>query len=405
MYKIESVDHYGKGITHINNKITFVKNALPNEIVELNINKETSKYNEAVVTKYIEKSNYRCNTKCKYYDYCGGCNIMHLNYEDQLKFKQDKIKNIIHKYLDDNIIINNIIKSDNCFNYRNKVTFQVKENIGFYNDNSYDFVEIDNCPISHKLINASIKYLKKLDLKYVNKITCRAASDNLMVIIETSKNDLNIDCIKEISSSIYLKCNDKYILAFGDKYIYETLENYKYMISPDSFFQINIDVCNKLYNKINEYVGINKNVLDLYCGTGSIGIYVSKNNNVVGIEKNKFAIQDANKNITLNHIKNVNFICGDSAKETKNLNFNPDIVIVDPPRSGLNKETITNVLKFKADEIIYVSCNPMTLVRDLKILNSIYNIIEITPFDMFPNTYHVETITRLKKRKKVYNYK
>jgi len=396
MIKIDSLDHLGRGIAKIDGKITFVENALPNEIVEIKTEKIKKKYIESSVLKYIKKANNRVEVNCPYYDYCGGCNIMHLSYDDQLKFKQEKIENIIYKYLNSGIKINNIIKSDISENYRNKVTFQVKQNIGFYNKNTYNIINIDNCLISNQLINNSIEYLKKLNLKNINKIICRTGLNELMIIIETNKRDLNIDCIKNIAQSIYFKINNEYIHIYGNKNIYEKLDNYKYIISPDSFFQVNINTCLKLYKKIKEYVGINKNVLDLYCGTGSIGIFVNANNNVIGIDINESAIDDAIVNKKTNNLENIKFLCGDSGKKLKELNFNPDVIIVDPPRNGLNKETIDNILKFKAKEIIYVSCDPMTMVRDLKILNLYYNIKEITPFDMFPNTHHVECLTYLK---------
>lgn len=395
MFKIESLDHYGRGITKIDGKITFIENALPNEIVEIKIDNEKKKYIEGSVLRYIEKSVERINVECPYYNYCGGCNIMHLAYKDQLKFKQNKIKNIVNKYLNEDIKINNIVGSDTITNYRNKVTFQVKEKIGFYKNKTYDIIDIDNCIISNKLINNSIEYLKKLDLKYISKITCRTGSNELMIIIETNNSHLDITPIKEIAHCIYLKINNEYIHIFGNKNIYEKLENYRYIISPDSFFQVNINTCLKLYNKVKDYVGKNKNIIDLYCGTGSIGIFVNKNNNVIGIEINESAIIDAKENKKINNLDNINFINGDSGKKLKDLNFNPDIIIVDPPRSGLNKETINSVLKFNSNEIVYVSCDPMTLTRDLKILNKYYNIKEITPFDMFPNTYHVECLVYL----------
>ena len=398
MYKIDDLDHFGRGITRINNKITFVENALPNEVVELKIKNEKKNYIEATVSKYIEKSKDRESIKCPYYDNCGGCNIMHLSYLKQLEFKQNKIKNIISKYLNDDIKINEIVPSNKDINYRNKVTFQVKKNIGFYKNNTYELISIDKCLLGNEIINKSIKYLNKLDLSSINKIICRTGSNELMIIIETTNSNLNVDILKGIASSIYLKVNNEYIHVYGNKNIYEQLSNYKYIISPDSFFQVNIDVCTKLYNKIKEYIDENKNVLDLYCGTGSIGIFVSQNNSVIGIEKNKFAIMDANKNIELNNLKNIKFICGDSGKEINNIKCNPDIIIVDPPRSGLNIETINNILKYNSKNIIYVSCDPMTLVRDLKLLNNNYYVKEITPFDMFPNTYHAETLTLLVKK-------
>ena len=398
MIEINSLDHEGRGIGKLNNKIVFVENALPSEIVDIRIINEKKNYIEANVSSYIKKSNIRIKPQCPFYEYCGGCDIMHISYSDQLKFKKDKIRNIIDKYLNKDIRVNNIVKSDTELFYRNKTTFQVKNNIGLYKKNSYEIIPIDKCIITNNKINDAIEYLKKLDLKYINKIICKTNGYDLMIIIETNNKDLNINPIKDIATSIYLKIKNEYILVYGNKNIYYTLDNYKYVVSPDSFFQVNNSTCLKLYNKIKNYVGTNKNILDLYCGTGSIGIFISEDNNVIGIEINESAIKDANINKEINNIDNIKFICGDSGKKINNLIFNPDIIIVDPPRSGLNNETINNILKFKAKEIIYVSCDPMTLIRDLRIFNEYYDILEITPFDMFPNTKHIETITHLKRK-------
>ena len=398
MIEITSMDHNGRGIGKLNNKIVFVKNALPGEIVNLKILKEKKNFIEAEVLSYIKKAENRIESACPYYLECGGCDLLHLNYNDQLKFKQDKINNIINRYLDANITINDIIKCDDNFNYRNKVSFQVKEKIGFYNDKTYEIIPVESCLIGNKLINNSIKYLNKLDLKNISKIICRTGNNKLMIILESTTLDLDITSLKEIADSIYIKIDNEYILKYKDKYITESLDNYKYLISPDSFFQINKNICIKLYNKIKEYVGSNNNVIDLYCGTGSIGIFISENNNVIGIELNKYAILDANLNKELNNLKNIDFICGDSGKMLNKINFKPDIIIVDPPRSGLSKETISNLLKYNPKKIIYVSCDPMTLTRDLNILKEHYNIDELTPYDMFPNTKHVECLCLLTKK-------
>jgi len=398
MIEVTSLDHNGIGIGKLNNKIVFVENALPGEIVYITILKEKKKYIEARVNNFIKKSEKRIESVCPYFVECGGCDLLHLNYEDTLKFKENKIKNIVDRYLDSNVKINNIVACDNNFYYRNKTTFQVKNCIGFFKNNTYDIIKTDKCLISSELINNSIKYLKKLDLKYINKIICRSSLDELMVILETSNTDLDITPIKEIATSIYIKNNNKYNLIYGKKYITKKLGNYKYLVSPDSFFQININTCFKLYSKIKEYVKTNKNVLDLYCGTGSIGIFVSENNNVLGIEVNEYAIKDAIENAKLNNIENIDFICGESGKTLKNINFKPDVIIVDPPRAGLSKEAIDNIFKLSPKELIYVSCDPMTLVRDLNLLNKHYEIIELTPYDMFPNTKHVECLTYMIKK-------
>ena len=395
MLKIDSLDHKGRGIARENNKIVFVENALPYEIVEIKVLKDKKKYKEADVFRYIKKSNKRIKPLCPYYNFCGGCNIMHIDYTEQLNFKQEKVLNIFQKYLK-GVKVSKIIKSDKNINYRDKVTFQINNNFGFYSKNSHDVVDIDNCIISDELINKSIKYIKQINLSEVNKVVCRVGLNELMIIIYTNNRDLNIDPLKYIASSIYLNIDNEYINVYGSKYIYEKLDRYKFAISPDSFFQVNRNTCLKLYKKIKKYVGINKNILDLYCGTGSIGIFVSENNHVTGIEINKFAVDDANKNKEINNLNNINFICGSSKSTLKNIKIKPDVVIIDPPRSGLDKDEINNIIKLNPKQIIYVSCDPMTMARDLNIFKTKYDIEEITPFDMFPNTYHVECLAVLK---------
>lgn len=392
MIKIETLDHNGRGIGRLNNKVVFVKNALPNETVEIKITNEKKNFIEAEVTKYIKTSSDRLDIKCPYYNECGGCDLLHTSYNNQLEFKKNKIVNIVNKYLNNNIQINDIVKSDNEFNYRNKVTFHVNNDIGFFKDKTNNIVKIDNCLLINNKINDCINDLNKLDLKYINEIICRTGSNKLMIIIN-SKKDIDISPIKDIANSIYL--NDK--LVYGESNICNTIGDYKYIISPESFFQVNDNVCKKLYDKINMETKNSKNVLDLYCGTGTIGIYVSKNKNVLGIEINESAIKDANKNKEINKIDNINFICGDSGKKSKNLDFKPDTIIIDPPRSGLDNITINNILEMNPKKIIYVSCDPMTLVRDLKLLNNNYNINEITPFDMFPQTKHCESVVVLER--------
>ena len=223
MIEITSLDHNGKGMSKINNKIVFVDNALPSEIVDIKIIKEKKNFIEAEVNSYIKTAKNRIESPCPYFNNCGGCDLLHMKYDDMLKFKQEKIKNIIKKYLNIEIKINNIVKCDNSFYYRNKVTFQVKEKIGFYKNKTYNIIPIDKCLISNELINNSIENLKKLDLKHINKIICRASNNELMIIIETTKHDLNIDILKNIATSIYIKNNNKYILKYGNKYITENL--------------------------------------------------------------------------------------------------------------------------------------------------------------------------------------
>ncbi len=397
MIKIDTLDHYGRGIGKINNKIIFVDNALPGEIIEPIIVKEKKNYVEGYVKNYIKKSEKRIKEKCIYFNSCGGCDLLHLEYKNQLEFKMEKVKNIVSKYLNKNIKINEIIKSDNEFNYRNKITLKVNNKIGFFEKRSNNIVEINECKLALPIINNAIKYLKKLDLSHINSITLRTNSKDLMIIVEADK-DIDINYIKPIAYSIYIKRNNVYNLVYGEKYLLEYVDNYKFLVSPDSFFQINLNVCAKLYKKIKDYTRYAHNILDLYCGTGTIGIYAHTNNNLLGVEVNKYAIKDANKNMKLNNITNAKFICGKSEEIINKIKLSPNVIIVDPPRGGMDKKAIRYILNSNASKIIYVSCDPMTLVRDLKMLSDNYKIIEITPFDMFPNTYHVENVCLMEKK-------
>ena len=391
MTYIKRFDHQGRGIGILNNKIIFVKNALPEEIVEITITNNKKNYQEGSVTKIIKESNIRIKPICPYFNICGGCQLMHIPYEEQLKFKQEKIENIIHKYTDNSLKINKIIKCDNIYNYRNKATIHVFNKKGFYKENTNEIININYCYLLDNKINEILKELnnKKLDN---DEIIIKSNGIDTLVYHENNNNDLsNIN-----TNNIILK--DKIIK--GNNYIIETLNDYKFIVSPLSFFQVNTKQTIKLYNTIKKLANLNQNdnLLDLYCGTGTIGIYLSKYcNKVLGVEINKHAISDANKNKELNNIDNIEFIVGDAKDIIKSTKFIPNVIIVDPPRSGLFKGMINDLLKFNADKIIYVSCEPITLARDLKELMNYYNIKEIQPVDMFPNTYHVENVVLLTK--------
>lgn len=391
MTYIKRFDHQGRGIGIFNNKIIFIKNALPEEIVEITITYNKKNYQEGTITKIIKESNIRIKPICPYFNICGGCQLMHISYKEQLKFKQEKVENIIHKYTDNSLKINKIIKCDNIYNYRNKATIHVFNKIGFYKENTNEIIDINYCYLLDNKINEILKELnnKKLDN---DEIIIKSNGIDTLVYHENNNNDLsNIN-----TNNIILK--DKIIK--GNNYIIETLNDYKFIVSPLSFFQVNTKQTIKLYNTIKKLANLNQNdnLLDLYCGTGTIGIYLSKYcSKVLGVEINKHAISDANKNKELNNIGNIEFIIGDAKDIIKNTKFIPNVIIVDPPRSGLFKGMINDLLKFNADKIIYVSCEPITLARDLKELMNYYNIKEIQPVDMFPNTYHVENVVLLTK--------
>ena len=402
--KVLKLDHYGRGIAKIDNKITFINNALPDEIVDIKITKNNKNILEADVIKYHNYATNRENPKCPYYLECGGCDLMHLDYHSQLEFKEQKIKEIMYKFaLIEPSLIKPII-GINEYNYRNKVTLQVKENIGFYKKKSYDIIPVDNCLISDNKINKIINILKNINNKNINQIIIKASlnTNDIMVIIDTFKKINDNDYISNLPNiNIIKKVYNQFITIQGNSYITEYLDKYKFNISSESFFQVNTNGALNLYKQVLKYADLTgkERVLDLYCGTGTIGIFLAeKTKEVLGIELNKQAIIDANINKELNNIQNIRFEVGDTADVLEKNNFIPDIIVIDPPRSGLNTKTINEILKLNPTKIIYVSCDPVTLARDLKIFKEKYNIVEITPFDMFPNSHHVETVVLIEKK-------
>lgn len=395
-YKIEKLDNFGRGISHINNKIVFISNALEDEVVDATTTYSNKKFDEAKVNEIIEGSRMRIKPICPYFDICGGCNLLHMNYDDQLKFKYNKVKDIIFKYLKENIKVNDVIYS-NQFNYRNKASFEVKEKLCYKMRKSTNLVDINYCYLLDKNINDIVHVLNNLNLKNINNITIRTGEEDIMVIISGNPTQEIIDALKEKARSIYV--NDK--LVYGRSNIVSKIGNYEFFVSDKSFFQVNKYNVKKLYDKVLEYAELtgNENILDLYCGTGTIGIYLSKYaKSVIGIEVNEQAIFDANVNKNKNNIENISFICDTTSNINNIVNNDFDVIIVDPPRSGLDKNTINFLINSKAKRVVYVSCDIMTLVRDLNILKQDYDIREITPVDMFPNTYHVETVCILERK-------
>lgn len=393
---IQKLDHYGRGIAFIDGKITFIPNALPDEIVQIIITKTNKKFNEAEVLSYDHYSQNRVSPICPYYGICGGCDTMHM--KDELEFKMNKVKEMTSRYasIDENKIKK--IISGNEFYYRNKATFQVKEKIGYYQKKSYEIIPIEKCFIVDFKINEVLKALKNYDLKNIDSIVVRASkfSDDTMVVLKSSGPISNLKDLNVTSLIEYR--NNQYKVLKGKGYILEKLGDLKFIVSPDSFFQVNTEIAYKLYEQVKEYAHINKNdkVLDLYSGTGTIGLFLSKySKSVIGIECNKYAVRDALKNKEINEIQNVEFICDDASNvDIKDV----DIVVVDPPRSGLDKKTIEYLKGSNLKRMIYVSCDPMTLSRDLKLLNDRFEVEEITLVNMFSKTHHVECVCVLNRK-------
>lgn len=381
---IESVDDIGNGVTRINNIVVFVPYTLSNEKVKIKIVSISKRFAVGKVIEFITKSDKRCEVKCNCYNECGGCNFLHINFNDELSIKI----NYINKLFNTNI---NTVLTNNEYNYRNKATFHIKDGkIGYYSEKTNDIIEFNNCLLLDNRINDIYNYLKEHELSTISEVIIRVTTNDIMIVFKGEKYDIN-DIINHFNiTSIYL--NDK--LIYGESYIIEEIDNIKYSIYPDSFFQVNKDNMKIMYNKAREYAGYGNNLLDLYCGTGTIGIYLKDNfKHIDGIEINKNSIKNANINKKLNNINNIKFTSGD-ASIAKNNNY--DVIIVDPPRSGLSKKVINFLNKSNAKRIVYISCNPKTLKRDIDLLNN-YKMIKLEIINMFNKTKHIECITLLEK--------
>lgn len=392
--KIEKLDNLGRGIAKLNNKIVFIDNALPDELVNIEIVKDKKNYSLAKNNKLLKKSIYRRKV-CPYSEFCGGCDLINLEYNKQLEYKSKKIEEFIKRNFNNDIKINSIIY-DKDFSYRNKILLHISQDkLGFFEQMSNNIIDIEKCLLVNDKANNLIKSIRKFikNNKKLKSVVIRISSNGDTMLIFNG-DSLENKILEYFSMVDVIVLNNKTIKG---QFIKEKLGSKEFLIYPNSFFQVNMFNTLNLYNEVRRMT-YNKrydNILDLYCGTGTIGIFLSDiATSVVGIEIIEDAVVAAKRNADINNIENIKFICGRVEDYIDRFN-NIDLIIVDPPRSGLDKKTINNIKRINPKEIIYVSCDPMTLVRDLKELEEDYLIKEITPVDMFPNTHHVESVSLL----------
>lgn len=379
---IKDEDNKGNGITRINDFVLFVPNSFKDEELTIKVIKLSKRFGIGSLVKIIKPSSRRSDIKCKYYNECGGCSFLHMSYEEEKNKKTSEIKKIFNAEIDK-------VYFGKESNYRNKATFHVSNNeLGYYSEDSHDLVSFDNCLLLDERINNIYNYLNKSNLDNLSSVIVRVTDKELMIIFDNEYDYSNL--IREFKiDSIYI--NDK--LVYGKKYITEVIDGVSYTISPDSFFQVNYESMKHLYDIVKEYSGHGNKLLDLYCGTGTIGIYLKDNfKSITGIEVNRSSINNANINKDINNLDNIKFILGDSKIASKD---DYDVIIVDPPRNGLSHEVI-NYLNKTNSKIIYVSCNLITLKRDIDELNN-YKITKLSIVNMFPRTKHVETVVLMEK--------
>lgn len=403
--EIIGLENEGAGVAKINGVIVFVPKALVGEKLRVRIIEIKKNFARGKIVEILEKSSNRITPSCPYYQECGGCNLRHQTKEENLKFKKEKVETALKKIGKIDVVVDDIVPFFKENNYRNKVSFKVEnDRIGFYGEGTYQLINVENCMLAENEINNALTVIRNYIKNYENEIKTitikygNAAKDILIDIFSTNTHD--IDILEYLDKNIN---NLKTVIfngnvVFGNGYIKQISNGLMFNCSSKSFFQVNSNQAEKLYETAISLAKLSKEdiVLDLYCGTGTITSiiagYVKK---VIGIEIVNDAIIDAKCNLEINGIQNVKFICGDATKEISKIKEKIDVIFVDPPRKGMDRKAIAIMKKLSPKKIIYISCNPVTLSRDLNYLNDLYDVKKVIPFDMFPNTSHVECVSLL----------
>ncbi len=426
--KIADYGTDGEGIAKINDFTVFVAGALKNEKCKIHITKVLSSYAYAKIVEILEKSEHRVQSDCKTYPKCGGCSLRHIDYKETLQIKRQKVQNLVNKMLNDKIIVDETVGMDKPVFYRNKAIYPISKTKmpGIFAARSHDVIEFEECKIqtinSQKIAKFILEkwndtiYDEKTGKGLLRNIMIRegfATNEIMIVLVQNGEKKYDAsNLVKEFPNikTVVVNVNtkntnvvlaNKNIICYGDGFIYDKLGDYTFKISPNSFYQVNPKQTEKLYNLAVEKANLKADdiLCDLYCGIGTIGIFASNFvKKVYGIEIVESAVKDANENAKLNNVNNIEFILGDTEKAFDSLlknDIKPTVVIVDPPRKGLDDTTIENLCKLKLDRVVYVSCNPATLVRDLAKMEEIYIVKSITPVDNFCYSSHVESVAVL----------
>lgn len=393
--KIERLDDEGRGIAYNNGKVVFIPNTLPKEEVEYVILIDKKNFSEGKLNNILKENKNRVLPKCPLYTTCGGCSLMHSNIGFQEEYKENKIKSILRRYANIDTDVK-FVKSNKDLFYRNKVVLKVENSKwGYYQKKSHNILEIDSCLLVNNNINDVIRNHDYINISE-GEITIRTNYEDKILISITSDKKVTIDKSNIPSNVIGIVLNKETI--YGNNYFYDMIADVKFKVSYNSFFQINNYIAGEIFDILRCNLS-GENLLDLYCGVGTLGLSLAnKYNNIYGIEKIRNAIEDAKLNSKENNIDNTHFFVGDTGTVLKNIDVSFDTVIIDPPRSGLNDETLEYILNSKPKNIAYISCNVITLARDLSKIKELYTIKKITGLDMFPNCHDVETVMILEKK-------
>ena len=445
-YIVDIIDngYEGEGIAKIDTFTIFIPGAIKGEKVKIIIVKVLSSHAFGKIIEIMEPSKDRQEPDCKTYKRCGGCNLRHIKYEETLKMKLNAVQSLVNKTLKNKVQVQKTVGMENPLHYRNKAQYPLgidKEGnpiIGVFANRTHEVIQMENCliqnPRTEEIAKFILKFIKENNISIYNETTRKGIFRH--IVIKVGVKTGQIMCVLVINSNVIPKekelvkilidrfpdiktiiknintkntnviMSEKNENIYGDGYIEDILGEYKFKISPLSFYQVNPIQAEKLYNIAIEKANISKSdmAFDLYCGIGTISMFMAKYaNKVYGIEIVEEAIKMAKDNSKINNVSNVEFFAGDVEIVLDELvnknNVSADVILVDPPRRGLDMTSINNILKVKPKKFIYISCNPATLVRDLKEFENLYNVNEIIPVDMFPFTSHVECCALLELKK------
>ncbi|MBU3093279.1 23S rRNA (uracil(1939)-C(5))-methyltransferase RlmD [Clostridium sp. CM028] len=442
-FYIENLEFPAQGIAFYEGEKVLIKNTLPGQKVIAKVAKKKQDVVEAKLVKILEDVDYKIEPLCKITDLCGGCSHQFLSYEKQLEFKKQQVLKLFEQAEIKDFEFLGIEKSPEQFEYRNKMEFTFGDfrkgeelTLGMHTKGrSFSIVTVDDCRIVdvdfREILKLVLNYFKGLKFTHYNVMEREGYLRNLVIrkaqntgeilvnIVTTSQVDFDFSEITNMLKE--LKCEgvitgiihtfndslsdivqaDKTETLYGREYIMEELLDLKFKINPFAFFQTNTKGAEKLYSLVRDFLGESESkvVFDLYCGTGTIGqIVAAKAKKVLGIELIEEAVDAANENAKINKLDNCEFIAGDIAKVIKEVKDKPDSIILDPPRAGVHPTALDYVIKFDARHIVYVSCNPKSLVVDLKeMINRGYKVQKVILMDMFPHTPHIETIVDIVK--------
>ncbi|MEC5424329.1 23S rRNA (uracil(1939)-C(5))-methyltransferase RlmD [Virgibacillus sp. C22-A2] len=440
----EDLTHEGNGVGKIGGYPLFVPYALPGEEATVKVVKVNKNFGFGKLLEVKQSSKDRVEPPCNVYYQCGGCQLQHMSYDLQLQMKHNQVKSVMRKIAHlDHVPVHPTIGMDDPWRYRNKVQIPVGERdgeliTGFYRMRSHEIIDdMETCVIQDELNDRSVHAVRRIAnrlgikaydekkdrgvLRHIMVRTGRETNETMIVLItRTEKLPHKEELIRELTEtfphvkSIVHNINNKRTnvilgrktnVIWGEEYIYDTIGDIRFAISAKSFYQVNPPQTKKLYDKALEYAAIGSDdvVIDAYCGIGTISLFLAqKAKKVYGVEIVPEAINDAKKNAELNGITNAEFVVGEAEKvmpQWKAQGLNPDVIVVDPPRKGCEVDFLQAMIEMEPKRIVYVSCNPSTLARDLRILeDGGYETLEVQPVDMFPQTGHVECVSQIVRR-------